>query len=655
MKKEEKTVGWKFPPNYGGEIAGVNNSAIDAFAGKRLPSVVREVIQNSLDARKDDKEPVRICFRYDEVDKDVFDGFAGIKPHLQACKEMMERQGLSVEASVYEKALKEVDQPHVAILSVHDYNTKGLEGDLDEAFGSWVALVKGAGMSQKSATGALGSYGHGSKAPFTMSNIRSIFYLSRIQPEGDDFENRFQGKSILQTHNDPDEPEIQTQGTGFYGHKKGCSPLLDGEIPDWAMQLRGEVTEETGTSIFIPYTSFTKNLEAAMIITVIANFFYAVHSGALEVVVGDECINQETLPKKFEACKNILESQKDEVDVSHVKDCFVSIDTILNYDYHNTQQITGFGLIEWFLRVHDDLAKRIGLVRSTGMLITRRPPYLQRFGDTKPFDMFVCVKGDDGSDFLKQLENPTHDNFEFDRVEEGGRRKAEQKYQQFSNRIREIILRYAKLDDDTEEDANELAGLFSDISEVAGDSKGRIERGKKFLIKNGPSKPPSTPRLPGLDEQPTEQGDTWGEGQKGGEGQTEGEGGDNETAEGSAAIEGETSGQGTLSNARYVVRNFRVNHFDVENRKAKLYFDPPFEGKGLLSVSVVGEHGSDPVHFIDGQGESVPCIEIEVPKSGRCAVEVMFETAAHQMALEANVVEKAEEASEAKKGQTVEA
>ena len=45
-------IGWNFPLNNGGLETGFNDAAIDTFAGKRLSSLVREVIQNSLDAKE---------------------------------------------------------------------------------------------------------------------------------------------------------------------------------------------------------------------------------------------------------------------------------------------------------------------------------------------------------------------------------------------------------------------------------------------------------------------------------------------------------------------------------------------------------------------------------------------------------------------------
>ena len=58
------SIGWQFPHNGGGSAQGFSDGAIDTFAGKRLSSLVREVIQNSLDAVDRTKgEPVQVIFR----------------------------------------------------------------------------------------------------------------------------------------------------------------------------------------------------------------------------------------------------------------------------------------------------------------------------------------------------------------------------------------------------------------------------------------------------------------------------------------------------------------------------------------------------------------------------------------------------------------
>lgn len=43
-------IGWNFPSNGGGQINGIADSGIEIFRGKEIPSLSREICQNSLDA-----------------------------------------------------------------------------------------------------------------------------------------------------------------------------------------------------------------------------------------------------------------------------------------------------------------------------------------------------------------------------------------------------------------------------------------------------------------------------------------------------------------------------------------------------------------------------------------------------------------------------
>ena len=43
---------WRFPDNHHGEIQGFNNAGVRTFDANTVSSVVRESIQNSLDAAK---------------------------------------------------------------------------------------------------------------------------------------------------------------------------------------------------------------------------------------------------------------------------------------------------------------------------------------------------------------------------------------------------------------------------------------------------------------------------------------------------------------------------------------------------------------------------------------------------------------------------
>ena len=55
-------TGWYFPLTNGGREDGYNDPGIAHFTGSPLSSLARETIQNSLDARRDETQPVEVVF-----------------------------------------------------------------------------------------------------------------------------------------------------------------------------------------------------------------------------------------------------------------------------------------------------------------------------------------------------------------------------------------------------------------------------------------------------------------------------------------------------------------------------------------------------------------------------------------------------------------
>ena len=480
-------IGWQFPHNGGGTSQGFSDGAIDTFAGKRLSSLVREVIQNSLDAvDRSQTDPVTVQFSLAHIPKEKLGDLDDLRLHLSKCSEMAAIQKLQTACEFHDRAVKTISsKADVPVLVISDSNTNGLSGPIDEEHGPWFALTKGTGITQKQGEGSLGSFGHGSKAPFAMGALRTVYYLTRTVNTSGNEEIRFQGKSILQSHKHPETNET-TQGTGFYGHKTNLAPLINDEVPEWALSEREKHAKGLGTTLLIPHTRFRYDLFPETKITVVANFFYAILQNNLRVIVDGEMINQSNVKDVFEWCKEKIATEQDEIDHEHVLECFKSIETIIKPDHHNHQEISGFGRIDWFLRFGDEINYRaVAISRQSGMLITRKPPKLERFPNKKNFDMFVFVNAGDGSDALKRLENPAHDNFEFDRVQDAeDAKKILDRYDQLQKKIREVLESYASIEASDEVQLSELSQLMFDLGESEEKSK-NTERGATMFISTG--------------------------------------------------------------------------------------------------------------------------------------------------------------------------
>jgi hypothetical protein len=625
-------IGWHFPPNNDGIAAGANDGAIDAFSGNKLSSIVREAIQNSLDAKLPGSNPVRVQFKASKVRTTNFSGFSEIRDHLTSCVKIARKQKLAGAVKFYENAIKKIDAAsNVNLLCIQDENTTGLTGPIDEPWGSWFAMTKGAGISQKSNAASLGSYGHGSKALFAYSDARMIFYHTKINTKKSD-EIRFQGKCILQTHEDPYCSKVYTQGTGFYGEKNGNKPLLNSNVPNWSSSLRDDFSKNTGTSIFVPYSDFTEANYSETKIVVLANFFYAIMTNELEVIVGDECITRENLKEVYEDCLANLNNVSEEIDRDHINHCFESIKTIINYDLHNAQEIANFGQVLWWIRVGDEIdGKNVGIARQNGMLITKKANGLERFRGTRNFDLFVCVKGDMGSQLLKELENPTHDNFEFDRIKfQKARTQAKRKYKEFTSKIREVIALNASISVSEEEELEGLSFIFGGLSDEPTINTPGAERGTKITLNSvfsnkGNYKSMREGELDYIEDLFSLNGRR------------------NSTdvihqtksvkhVDEIIPVKEQTNGKVKLFDAV----NLRVAHF--HGNSAKIFFNSPLSGKCQLQIFAVGEHGSEPLDLVIEQ-ETGPAIELFLESDVRHSVEVSFEKNVAQYVLEAKLHE----------------
>ena len=462
-------MNWDFPLNGGGETDGFNNSSIDTFIGRRIFSLVRETIQNSMDARSSSTAPVRVAFTFDSVGMNEAKGINELQPFLKRAKQTAVNQHGENHpgSSFFSRAINLIEKnSQVPFFGIHDFNTTGLTGPLESNLGKpgpWLALVKGSGLSIKNLPGSLGSFGHGSKAPFAVSQLRTVFYFSKINEQGID-ETRFQGKSILQSM-EADNNEM-TQGTGYFGDPARCMPILNQNIPRWPISIRNSIGAGTGTSLFIPFPDLGNQIEEFwrdIKISVISNFYYAILKGNLEINFGDEeSLTKDNLQQVFNRLLDQIEKISEDQ-----QDLFDELRSAITIQFP-TEGKSGiliskaFGEIAWFMRVGEDIDWRaVGIARQNGMLISRRAKYLEKFTGTKPFDMFLCVIGEQGSQILRAAENPAHTEFEFDRITDLlDRKKKLAAYTVFTKEIRELIREHASIDSTSEVFINDLDEFF---------------------------------------------------------------------------------------------------------------------------------------------------------------------------------------------------
>ena len=440
-------ISWRFPPTGGGESQGYNHPGIAHFGGARDQSLAREVIQNSLDAHGRIGEPVHVEFDLRPLQDDWF-GKDELRRHIDACIEAA--QGDEKALRAFAEAQELLSEPALAFLRVADRNTTGLHGR------KWQALVKESGTSFHEPEGggrvtAGGSFGIGKNAPFAVSPLRTVFYWTRFLQDGAPRE-LFQGKAVLMTHR---ERGAEVQGTGFFGIPEGCLEVEGDAIPAAVRQAEGD---HVGTSLWIAGFSNQEGWQERIARRVVASFFGAIASGELTATIEpsaamdaaglDGGIDNDSLGHWFEY---LTADGAGSTDPDHELDRELD-DARLFWEMQQgeptavTAKWAELGHCKLWIRADDDeqLPNKVGLMRKTGMLITTEQKGLTRFSGHRRFVALCQFVGDDGNALLREMENPRHDQFEADRVEDPETRKrAETALRRVSQWIRGEIRKVA--------------------------------------------------------------------------------------------------------------------------------------------------------------------------------------------------------------------
>lgn len=480
---------WHFPSNARGKRQGFNDAGMDIFHEDPVGSLVRESIQNSLDAKRVSDGPVRVVFSLSEFDSDTRPVADGLSVAFSLGLEKANKNDDRKARQFYERALKSLKSSHgYQVLGIHDFGTTGLTGTVDDQGderSAWLALVKGSGDTYKQSAGAGGSYGHGSSAPLVMSGFRSVLYYTKIQP-GSTVEERFQGTSRLESLKAQSliGQEGWTQDQGHFGNGADCGPLVGDEVPPWFKAERERITPDSvdsdlGTSIFVmapQHVSAGPKFWEQIRISVLANYYYTIALGMLEVSLGsDVVLNADSIAGYLSEIQ-IEDEDESEIATAATIDQIETSRTIAGEHKVHNLSIDGFGSVDLLVRIDESIVRsKVGVARSNGMLITREPWLLEskKLIGLRKFDLFVFVKDQQGSELLRQLEPPGHDGFHINRIDdEVDRPKVKKQYMAFKAAVWNFIKEEAKHATVEEIVPEELGKYFlaNWSGEIAGDN-----------------------------------------------------------------------------------------------------------------------------------------------------------------------------------------
>ncbi len=452
---------WHFPPTGGGQQYGYNNASMEHFKQDAVEKLVRETLQNSLDAQKG-QAPVEVIFRIDSISTDII-GADILRKHIEKARKQTEATGQKVGAKAYRKALRRLrcSKPLTA-LAIIDRNTTGLQGD------RWDSLVREEGRPAKDKDNiAGGSFGIGKNAPFNVSELHTIIYSTRFSgPQGR--VEKMMGRSQLVSHQCPQGSEM-LQHVGFYG-------IPDYDTPSKQMPLQGPDIprpfrlDHDGTGLWIlGFASDASCWTQAAIKATVDNFFYAIHSRKLVVQIQADA---KTKPQIIaHDTLGSLVTRKACSDKTYYYFCAICTKPIGRT--RDLQKVPpSLGPLEVYLNQDTGGPRRVAYVNRRGMLITdtrerrRSNPFHpgRGHGGWPDYAAVVMALNDDTDRQIRRMENPAHDLITAHRLPENEQHTMEQELNAVSDQIKELIAQ-AILDRDQDNISNleELAKLFPDL------------------------------------------------------------------------------------------------------------------------------------------------------------------------------------------------
>ena len=269
------TPSWQFSPR-GLGIDVIQDSSSAHFRDDPIPKMIRELLQNSLDAKVEGLfVPVEVTIADTRVDPQAI-GANELRLHLHACRERAEQDRKPKIQQLYAKALQTLDKAPIRCLKVVDSNTTGLQGP------SWDALVFQEGSVYKPGDAPGGSNGTGKNAVLNVSDLRTVFYSTRYSNGKEGRVEKCQGKATLMAHPSPNNKKENVQHIGFFTMPDG-KPILTNDI-EGIFRL-----EDVGTGVFVMGFN-PRSPEWANEVTraIIENFFFAVHCKKLTVKIEPE-------------------------------------------------------------------------------------------------------------------------------------------------------------------------------------------------------------------------------------------------------------------------------------------------------------------------------------------------------------------------------
>src|SRR5690554_2569962 len=233
--------------------------------------------------------------------------------------------------------------------------------------------------------------------------------------------------------------EINTQGVGYLSISDKNEPFRK-----WINFDKSFNRTEQGTDINIAGVYEIPELNKKLIVAILDSFLYAIYKQTLSIDVNGIIISKKSLG-------TIMRRYEDDIDqtTNEIHNLLVNKNTFV---YQKNVVDKTNSDVEIRIILEDDSSRKISMIRNPWMKITN----MDRFPRGYQFSGMIIIKGRELNELLRKAENPQHNDWEPDRIDNNI---------QLKNRIIETLSSMHKivrelLDELYQEDLDEYLDIF---------------------------------------------------------------------------------------------------------------------------------------------------------------------------------------------------
>ena len=513
---------WVFPKS--GKYDSNRKSKLDEFfsAQNAATSVVREAIQNSLDAAREGcEQPVEVRFTLSEHEWDDFLHFIPSEDGGHTLNDHTSCDDLGRYAENFEGQ-------RVRCLAIEDYGTKGLTGstDKDKALSgsNFVGFWWNEGITGKG-KGTLGNHGVGKTTLTRVSGMSTFWALTK---RSDDDRQFLIGFSNLPFHQLDGRSYLGYGRFGRTSHDDSFQPVEDSKTLKSFSETFGLDRPDYGLSVLIP--AVNSNVDHDSILeAVLDDYYWPILRGRLSVSIRDKvsdqstCIDAKSLDDAIARLKNKERVEKTAALIDRARrvismregdpDYFIGIQPVIQGNDEKSQRailkascftednlerlrqqfakghMVGVqfsvnlapldgdavtGIFEVFLQAAPaDAPSGLSQFIRNGIIISEQRDNISgRFGYC-----FVVVEDREMSDYLGMAEGPAHTKWLIGKLNEQKKFKSDWPLRFVMDAARELYRILVREDEEKDKIENFAADIFS-ISKPSGEPLVNAKRGK---------------------------------------------------------------------------------------------------------------------------------------------------------------------------------